>query len=131
MTSFYNLALPLFEIFVLISLDVNLSLNQILLVFWLYLRQTWKTQLISQQFLYEGLSLFSLKGFSHSYAWSWSFARKVSLENLRILIYVFDWLYFIRCLTFPLAIAISVFCTVFDAISSNEDEFLLTIPSAN
>ena len=40
-----------FEAFVQILLNVNLSLNQTLLTFWLYVRQTWMTQLILAIFL--------------------------------------------------------------------------------
>ena len=40
-----------FEAFVRILLNVNLSLNQTLLTFWLYVRQTWMTQLILVIFL--------------------------------------------------------------------------------
>ena len=42
----YNLALTIFKVFVLIWLDVDLSLNQTLLISLSYVRQTWKTQLI-------------------------------------------------------------------------------------
>ena len=41
-----NLALQIFEASVRILLNVNLSLNQTLLTFLLYVRQTWMTQLI-------------------------------------------------------------------------------------
>ena len=41
-----NLALKIFEAFVPILLNVNISLNQILLTFLLYVRQTRMTQLI-------------------------------------------------------------------------------------
>ena len=40
-----------FEAFVQILLNVNLSLNQTLLTIWLYVRQTWMTQLILVNFL--------------------------------------------------------------------------------
>ena len=40
-----NLALPIFEVFIWSLLDMNLSLNQILPTFLLYVRQTWLTQL--------------------------------------------------------------------------------------
>ena len=42
----YNLALTIFKVFVLIWLDVDLSLNQTRLISLSYVRQTWKTQLI-------------------------------------------------------------------------------------
>ena len=37
-----SLALAIFELFFLILLDVNLSLNHTLLIFFLYVMQTWK-----------------------------------------------------------------------------------------
>ena len=40
------IALPIFETFVQISLNVNLSLNQTFLAFLLCVRQIWMTQLI-------------------------------------------------------------------------------------
>ena len=42
-----NLALPIFEVFVQILLNVNLSRNQTPLAFLFYLRQTCITQMIS------------------------------------------------------------------------------------
>ena len=47
----YSLALRIFEAFVRILLIENLSLNQTLLTFLLYMRQTWMTQLILAIFL--------------------------------------------------------------------------------
>ena len=41
-----NLALPIFEAFVPVLLNLNLSLNQTLLTILLYVTQTWMTQLI-------------------------------------------------------------------------------------
>ena len=41
-----SLKLSLFEAFIRILLNVKLSLNQTLLTFLLYVRQTWMTQLI-------------------------------------------------------------------------------------
>ena len=41
-----SFALQIFEAFVRILLNVNLSLNQTFLTFWVYVRQTWMTQLI-------------------------------------------------------------------------------------
>ena len=46
-----NLALQIFKVFVQILLNVNLSLDQSLLIFLLYVRQTWMTQLILAIFL--------------------------------------------------------------------------------
>ena len=45
-TTLQNLALRIFEAFFQILWNVNLSLNQTLLIFLLYLRQTWMTKLI-------------------------------------------------------------------------------------
>ena len=42
-----NFALQIFEAFIQILLNVNLSLNKTLLTFWLYVRQTWMTLTIS------------------------------------------------------------------------------------
>ena len=42
----YNFALQILGAFVQILLNVNLFLNQTLLTFWLYVRQTWMSQLI-------------------------------------------------------------------------------------
>ena len=54
-TTIYHLALPLFEVFFsLLSLDVNFSVNQSLLIFLLCVRQTWKTQLILAFFYLRG-----------------------------------------------------------------------------
>ena len=47
-----NLALQIFEAFVLILLIANLSLNQTFLTFLLYVRQTWLTKLILPIFLW-------------------------------------------------------------------------------
>ena len=67
-----NLASEIFEAFVPILLNVNLSLNQTLLTFLLYVKQTWMAQLILaiSLFLCERLSSFNMKGFQYSYAWS-------------------------------------------------------------
>ena len=45
-TTLQNLALQIFEVFIQILLNVNLSLNQTFLRLFLYVRQTWTTQLI-------------------------------------------------------------------------------------
>ena len=50
-TIFYNLALQIFEAFIPIFWNVNLSLNQTLLTFLLCVRQTWMTQLIPTIYL--------------------------------------------------------------------------------
>ena len=60
-----------------------------------------------------------------------SFARDLSLENSTDC-YVFDWLYFTQCLTsFSSIDHLLQLCAVFDSISSNIDEVLLSNPSAN
>ena len=66
-----SLALAIFELFFLISLDVNLSLNHTLLIFFLYVTQTWKIQLILANSL-QGLIFFNTEGLCLSYAWSYS-----------------------------------------------------------
>ena len=65
------LALPVFEVFVQFSLNLNLSLNQTLLTFLLYVRQIWMTQMTLTISLWRVIS-FNLKGFCYSYAWSCS-----------------------------------------------------------
>ena len=67
-----SVKLKIFEVFVPILLNVNLSLNQTLLTFLFYVRQTLMTQLLTWfwQFLCEGLSYFHQKRFYYSYAWS-------------------------------------------------------------
>ena len=64
-----NLALPIFEVFAPILLNVNISLNQNLLTILLCVKQTWMTQLILATSLW-GLSSFNLIGFYYSYACS-------------------------------------------------------------
>ena len=46
------MALPIFEVFVLISTVPNLSLSPSFLIYLLCVRQTWKTQLIPKMFLW-------------------------------------------------------------------------------
>ena len=46
-TSLYSCVLPIFKVFVLVLLAANLSLNQILLIFFLYVGQTWKRDSIT------------------------------------------------------------------------------------
>ena len=59
------------------------------------------------------------------------FARVLFLENSSDS-YVFDWLYFILCLTSSLSIGhLLRSCTVVGAISSNVDELLLISPSTD
>ena len=51
---------PIFEVFPLISLGMDFSLNQTLLTFLLYVKQTWKSQLILKC-LCEVLSAYNSK----------------------------------------------------------------------
>ena len=67
----HSLTLQIFEAFVQILLIVNLSLNQILLAFWLYVRQTWMTHLILAISLW-GLFFINPKRLYYSYARSLS-----------------------------------------------------------
>ena len=60
-----NLALLIFEVFIQALLNVNLSLNQTLLAFLLYVGQTLMTRWF-WYFLFEVLSSFNLKGFCYS-----------------------------------------------------------------
>ena len=97
--------------FVGILLNVNLSFNQTPLTFWLYLRQTWMTQLILAVFLWRVIFL-SLICLFWQFMWRRTclclcgslcegglhFARDLSLENSTNS-YVFGWLYFTDCLT--------------------------------
>ena len=59
-----------------------------------------------------------------------SFAPDLPLKN-SVDSYVFDWLYFIQCLTSFSSINSTFLYLVFDAISSNTDEVVLINPSAN
>ena len=86
------------------------------------------------QFLCEWLSSYNLKEFCYLYGWccSWceartSFCMGLICRKLWILSDVFDWLYFIQCLTS----SSSMDHLVFDATSSNINEVLSINPSAN
>ena len=81
-TALENLALRIFETFVRILLNVNLSLNQTLLTFLLCVRQTWMTQLILAVSLRKGVFL-NLKGFYYSYTWSYSLS--LSWDSLSLM----------------------------------------------
>ena len=60
------------------------------------------------------------------------FAQELSLKNLQILTYAFDWLYFTVSYFFSLYWSpSSSLCTVFDSISSNIDEVLSINPFAS
>ena len=116
---------------------MNLSLNQTLLTFLLYVRQTWMTQLILAISLWEVIFLYPEKIW-YSYAWSRSLregrssfcSELISRKLCRFL------LIFSTCFTslsvlllFPLSM--TSLCTVLDSFSSNIDEVLSINPSAN
>ena len=70
-TTLWNLALWIFEVFLQVLLDINLSLNQTLLIFLLSVIQTWITHLILTISMWR-ISSFNLKGFCYSCVWSCS-----------------------------------------------------------
>ena len=133
-----QISLQIFEMSVPILLNVSLSLNQTLLTFLLYVRQTWMTQMINWQFLCERLS--SFKPLSHSKGcWSKGLSERILLlmcmvlqfiwrknsplhrtylyKTFQILTNVSNSVYFIQYLasfSFPDKMSS---CTVFDAIS--------------
>ena len=126
----------MFEAFVGILLIVNLFLNQTLLTFLLYLRQTWMPQLI----LATSLRGFNLKGFYYLFAWSrslserrTSFCTDVSLEMSAD-----SYLCFRQTIFHSVSFFFSLYrlpssslFTVYNSISSNIDEVLTINPSAN
>ena len=98
--------------FVQILSNVNLSLNQILLTFWLYVRQTWMTQLVL------ATSSFNLKGYYYSYACSGSlcegrtsFCMELISRKLCwfLLMFLIGFTIFSVLLLFPLSITYFVF----------------------
>ena len=90
--------------FTLILLNLNFSLNQTLLIFLLYVRQTWMTQLIVAISLWGYLPLIRKDSVTHMHGLAVyvkkgiPFAWDLSLEN-SVDSYVFDQLYFTQCLT--------------------------------
>ena len=119
-TTLWSLALRIFEVFVRILLIVNLSLNQTLLAFLLYVRQTWMTQLILVISLWEVIFLKSERILvlicMVLMFMSWKdllLYRTFLYKTLQIINYVFDWLYFTQCLIFPLSITFFVFVQSF------------------
>ena len=132
--------MPIFDVFILISLVVNLSLNKTLLITLFYVRLPWMTQLILAISLWVAISfeferiLLLMHGPAIYVKEGLPFSLYLFLKNStqRILIYVFKWLYFIPCLTSSSYI---IHCphlgTVFDTISSNIDEVLSINPFAN
>ena len=67
--------LPIFKVFTLTLLIVNLSLNETLLIFLLYPRQTWMTHLILAISLWEIIPS-NWKGFCYTYAWLHSLCQR-------------------------------------------------------
>ena len=99
---FESHTLPIFKEFLWVLLNLNLSLNQILLIFLHYMKQTFMAQLILAiySFNLKGLSSFILKGFRYSYARKDFFCTGlISRKLCWFLIYVFNCLYFVHCLT--------------------------------
>ena len=119
--------------FVRILLNVNLSLNQTLLIFWLYVRQTWVTQLILEISLWQVIFHFPIieKDYlTHTHGLAvyvmekLSFPQDVYVENsttsylcfrLALLHSVYYFLFLYQSLS-------SSLCMVFYSISSNIDE---------
>ena len=116
-TTLQSLALRIFEAFVRILLIANLSLNQTLLTFLLYVRQTKMTQLILAISPWEVIFLYSEKILVLLCMVSQFMLKKYFLlhgtylqKTLQILNYVFDWLYSLSVLLlFPLLITFLVF----------------------
>ena len=137
-TTLWNLSLPIFKIFVRIFLNVNLSLNQTLLTFLLYVTNL--DDSIDWQFLCEGLLSFNPKGFFYSNTWScslcegrtsfctWFLSRKLCGF---LLMFSTGFTSFSIFLPFPLTITFFVFMHRFDAILSNIDDLLLINPLAD
>ena len=127
------------EALVWILLNVNLSLNQTLLTFLLYVRQTWWLNWF-WQFLCERLSSFHSKGFCYSYAWSCSLYEGrtafcmglISQKLCRfLLMFSIGFTSLIVLLLIPVSITFFVLSMVCDSISSNIVEVLWINPSAN
>ena len=96
-TTLWNLALPIFEAFAQILLNVNLSWHSCPMWDKLgWLNWFWT-------FLFEGLSSVNPKRFCYAYAWSCEgrtcFCTVLISRKLCGFFFVFDWLYFIRRFT--------------------------------
>ena len=111
------LSLLIFEVFVQIQQNVNLSLNQVLLKFLIYVKGTWMTQVIAV-FFCKGLSSFNLKGFCCSYTCSSSLCESATscctrLITIKLGEFLFKFLSgftsFRIFLLFPLSITLFVF----------------------
>ena len=112
------LSLLIFEVFVQIQQNVNLSLNQVLLKFLIYVKGTWMTQVIAVFFFCKRLSSFNLKGFCCSYTCSSSLCESTTscctgLITIKICEFLFKFLSgftsFCIFLLFPLSITLFVF----------------------
>ena len=133
----WNLALPVFEVYVQISLDVNFSLNQTLFTFLLYVRQTWMTQLVLAIFLWGVIFLqseripFLIHGLAVYEKKRFLFTRDLSLEN-SLDSYLCFWLALFHSVSYFFLLyrsPSSSSCMVFDAIWSNIGEVLSIILS--
>ena len=119
-------------------LIVSLSLNQTLLILFLFGGFNW-----FWQFLCEGLSSFNPKGFCYSYSWSCGICegktsfctRLISRKLCRfrfLLVFSAGFTSLSVLLLFPELIMFFLsLCMVFDSILSNIDEVLSINPSAN
>lgn len=95
-----SLTLLIFEVFVLISLVINLSLNETLTIFLLYGKQNWMTQLILATSLwdttfisFETFMLLTCKILKFMWRRGILLCMSFLLKTLRILIHVFEWLF--------------------------------------
>ena len=126
----------IFDAFVQILLNLNLSFNQTSPTFLLCVRKFgWLNWF--WQFLCDGLSSFNQKIFYYSYAWSCSLSERMTsfctAENSAdsYLSFRLGLLHSLSYFFFFYQSPSSSLCTVFDSISSNIDEILSINPSAN
>ena len=133
----------LIDSFIPILLNVNISSNQALLIFYcLWDKLGWLNWF--WQFLCEGLSSLNAKRFYYSYGWSCSLCERKGFLFCRIYLensadfYLCFWLALLHSLSYFFFLYQSPslpLCTVFDSILSNIDEVLSNIvsikPSAN
>ena len=131
--------LKLFKAFVWILLIVNLSLNEALLTFLLYVRQTGWLNWFWQFFVTGYLPLIRKDSSTHMHDLAvyvkegLPFAQDLSLENSAdsYLCFQLALLHSVSYFFFLYRSPSSALCTVFDSISSNIDEVLSISPSAN
>ena len=114
----------MFQVFVRILFNLNLSLNQTILTFLVYERQTWLTQLILAISHIHGPAVYVKEGLA--------FAHDLCLENSAncYLCFRVTLLHSVSYFFFYYK-APSFLYTVFDSISYNTDDFLSISPSAN